>query len=65
VSLSVPLRTPSVQLGAAHKLDVQIELAQSLFAVQPDPAGQPAGQLLPQSTPVSVPFFVASVHVGD
>src|SRR5450755_4698122 len=42
---------------------VHTELAQSVAAVQPRPVAQPA-QPPPQSTPVSVPFFVKSAQVA-
>src|SRR5580704_13239711 len=37
---------------------------QSALPTQPSPAGQPVGHPPPQSTPVSVPFWIPSVQLG-
>jgi hypothetical protein len=59
----------TVHFGAVHFLLVHVPLAQSVPVVHASSAPQrgqarrvPVGP--PQSTPVSVPFFTPSVHVG-
>jgi hypothetical protein len=64
----VPFFTESGQDAAWQMLLVHLPLAgitQSVFAAQPLPTLHFAEQVLPQSTSVSVPFFVVSVQVGD
>jgi hypothetical protein len=67
--VSVPFFSPSVQLGVAHSFEaLQKPEVQSVGAAQPIPSAHVfpwATQVAPpQSTPVSLPFFTPSVHVG-
>ena len=63
MSLSVPLRTPSLHEGAVQVPAVQTPDLQPIALVQASPS--PHGpQLPPQSTSTSVPFFAPSLHVG-
>jgi hypothetical protein len=71
-SVSVPFLTPSVQEGpegVAQSFEaLQKPELQSVGAAQPSPSAHVfpwATQVAPpQSTPVSLPFFTPSVHVG-
>jgi hypothetical protein len=66
--VSVPFCSPSVQLGVAQSFEaLQKPELQSVGAAQPSPSAHVfpwATQVAPQSTPVSLPFFTPSVHVG-
>src|SRR5262245_19676788 len=64
ISVSPPLRTPSLQVASAQDPCTQLREAQSVPATQPWPVSQLGQPLPPQSTPVSVPFFMPSVQVG-
>src|SRR3954451_22269655 len=72
VSVSLPLMTPSVQLGAAHLpslvarviVDAHTPSAQSLLPRHDLPVVQPGHAPPPQSRSVSSPFFLRSPHVG-
>jgi hypothetical protein len=65
VSVSVPLRTPSLQLSAWHSPPEHTALLQSEFAVHPLPVPQRAHVVAPpQSTSVSPPFSVLSEQVA-
>jgi hypothetical protein len=59
---SVPFLKPSVQLGAAHTRLVQTPLAQSAPVAHPLPLAHAGHVPPPQSTPVSAPFLMPSVH---
>jgi hypothetical protein len=61
MSLSLPFRTKSVQLGGWH-VTMQTPLAQSPPCPQSWPTAQSGHALPPQSASVSVPFWTASVH---
>ncbi len=64
VSVSVPFRCPSEQLGVAQRPAVQTWVMQSAPAAQEAPTAQ-AGQLgPPQSTSVSAPFGAPSSQRG-
>jgi hypothetical protein len=63
VSVSLPLRTPSPQVGA-WQTPLQTLLVQSAGALHPLPGTQ-AVQAPPQSTSVSVPFFAPSLHFAS
>jgi hypothetical protein len=65
VSVSVPLRRPSLHWGDAHtRAGEQYEETQSAPVMHPPPSGQSPHEAPPQSTPVSVPFFTPSVQVA-
>jgi hypothetical protein len=65
VSVSVPLRTPSLHSGDAQtRAGEQYEDTQSAEVMQAPPRGQSPQAAPPQSTPVSVPFFTPSEHVA-
>jgi hypothetical protein len=57
------LATESEHVAAAHALEAQTPLAQSLARAQAAPAPQGL-QLPPQSTAVSLPFLIPSVQLG-
>jgi hypothetical protein len=63
-SVSLPLLTPSEQLGGWHCPPPHTLLVQSLPAVHVCPTAQSPQAAPPQSTSVSVPFFTPSVHVA-
>ena len=63
-SVSVPLRTPSPQLGAWQTLLVQTPLVQSAPVLQPWPGPQSGHTGPPQSMPVSAPSCTPPVQVG-
>jgi hypothetical protein len=63
-SVSVPLRTPSVQLGAWQVDPMQEPESQSLPEAQCSPWVQRLGQLPPQSTSLSEPFAAPSEQDG-
>lgn len=60
-AVSVPLVTPSMHVAALHAPPVQTRLAQSLAATQTFPVTHGEHEP-PQSTSVSLPFFVLSEH---
>jgi hypothetical protein len=62
-SVSVPLTTPSLQVGTAHVIAVHTPLAQSPPTLHPRPSPH-AMQSPPQSTSGSLPLATPSVHVG-
>jgi hypothetical protein len=72
VPVSEPFFTPSEQVGAggvAHSFEaLQKPEVQSELAAHPTPSAQVRPSVRqsgpPQSTPVSLPFFTPSVHVG-
>jgi hypothetical protein len=64
VSVSVPLRTWSLQVGVWHFVPVQTALAQSAAPRQFLPGGQLVHEP-PQSWSDSEPFVAPSLHVAD
>jgi hypothetical protein len=64
MSLSLPLRAPSVQPGVTQTLPVQTPLWQSVAPAQAPPDGHFGHAVPPQSTSVSPPFFTASEQLG-
>jgi len=63
-SVSLPLRTPSEQLGTAQRDPVQTPLTQSARVAQTRPSAQRGQVPPPQSVSVSLPFWAPSMHVG-
>jgi hypothetical protein len=61
---SSPFRTPSAQLGAMHVAPTQTRDTQSELTRQCLPVAHFGQKPPPQSTSVSVPFLMSSVHVG-
>src|SRR5262245_11181421 len=64
VSVSLPFRTRSLQVGAWHLVAVQTSLAQSEGPRQFLPGGQPVHEP-PQSWSDSEPFVAPSLHVAE
>jgi len=64
VSVSVPFRTPSVQLGVWHAPPAHTRLVQSGALLQPCPGAHGPQLVPPQSRPVSLPFATPSTHEG-
>jgi hypothetical protein len=63
-SVSVPLRTPSAQVGVWQTFPEQTPPAQSDATAQPAPSVHVGHIPPPQSTSVSGPFSTPSLHAG-
>jgi hypothetical protein len=63
ISVSLPLVTPSEQLGESQVPPLQSRELQSIARLHPSP-GEQGEQRPPQSTSVSVPFSRPSEQVG-
>jgi hypothetical protein len=63
-AVSLPFRTPSLQVGARQMPPTHTALWQSAPEPQPSPAGHAAQLCPPQSTSVSAPFFAPSAQLG-